>query len=260
MHSSAPPHAPLHTLPSPTLSVLGPAGHHLADVEIFYGLATPPTSYGGYGGVSNSRKDDGEQRVGWVWQQTMPVPTVCMLAGVGTRYSAAARWQQHWRSAAQACHQAWPEPGRSLRPAPAAKYIFEHPAGWKSETINKRDKGTQGVDCRVRLPPLPPHPPPQKKKKKKGLHHRRGRLLPLLPPPPPPLSRTVSPPTPAAAPQIYNPKQKLQQVFVIVLGRAGEDNRSFRLTNVDSTLSGFAGADYDMLVGAGCLSVFACLF
>lgn len=31
-----------------------------------------------------------------------------------------------------------------------AKYIFEHPAGWKSETINKRDKGTQGVDCRVR--------------------------------------------------------------------------------------------------------------
>ena len=100
----------------------------------------------------------------------------------------------------------------------------------------------------------------KKKKKKKGLHHRRGRLLPLLPPPPPPLSRTVSPPTPAAAPQIYNPKQKLQQVFVIVLGRAGEDNRSFRLTNVDSTLSGFAGADYDMLVGAGCLSVFACLF
>ncbi|PSC75046.1 random slug 5-like [Micractinium conductrix] len=110
-----------------------PSAQAEGDVEIFYGLATPPTSYGGYGGVSNSRKDD-------------------------------------------------------------AKYIFEHPAGWKSETINKRDKGTQGVDCRI-----------------------------------------------------YNPKQKLQQVFVIVLGRAGEDNRSFRLTNVDSTLSGFAGADYDML-------------
>lgn len=35
---------------------------------------------------------------------------------------------------------------------------------------------------------------------------------------------------------------------MITLGRAGEDNRSFRLTNIDSTLSGFAGADYDMLV------------
>ena len=51
--------------------------------------------------------------------------------------------------------------------------------------------------------------------------------------------------------QVYNPKNKLQQVFVITLGRAGEDNRSFRLTDIDSTLSGFAGADYIMQVGAG---------
>ena len=47
-----------------------------------------------------------------------------------------------------------------LRPpllsAPAAKYIFQYPAGWKSEIINKRDKGTQGVDCRVRRSPLAP--------------------------------------------------------------------------------------------------------
>jgi hypothetical protein len=103
------------------------------DFEIFYGLATPPTSYGGYGGKSQNAKED-------------------------------------------------------------AKYIFEYPANWKSETINKRDKGTQGVDCRV-----------------------------------------------------FNPKNKLQQAFVITLGRAGEDNRSFRLTDIDSTLAGFAGADYDML-------------
>ncbi|KAI7842731.1 hypothetical protein COHA_003661 [Chlorella ohadii] len=103
------------------------------DFEIFYGLATPPTSYGGYGGKSQNAKED-------------------------------------------------------------AKYTFEYPASWKSETINKRDKGTQGVDCRV-----------------------------------------------------YNPKNKLQQAFVITLGRAGEDNRSFRLTDIDSTLAGFAGADYDML-------------
>jgi hypothetical protein len=51
--------------------------------------------------------------------------------------------------------------------------------------------------------------------------------------------------------QVFNPRNKLQQVFVITLGRAGEDNRSFRLTNVDATLEGFAGADYDMLVCSG---------
>ncbi|KAL4855262.1 Phosphatidylinositol transfer protein 3 [Chlorella vulgaris] len=105
--------------------------------EIFYGQASPPTSYGGYGGNTQNAKAD-------------------------------------------------------------AKYIFEYPTGWKSETVNKRDKGTQGVDCRV-----------------------------------------------------FNPRNKLQQVFVITLGRAGEDNRSFRLTNVDATLEGFAGADYDMLDALG---------
>jgi hypothetical protein len=51
--------------------------------------------------------------------------------------------------------------------------------------------------------------------------------------------------------QVFNPSNKQQQAFVITLGRAGEDNRSFRLTNVDATLEGFAGADYDMLV-RGC--------
>ena len=50
---------------------------------------------------------------------------------------------------------------------------------------------------------------------------------------------------------MFNPKNKLQQAFVITLGRAGEDNRSFRLTDIDSTLAGFAGADYDMLVRGG---------
>ena len=38
---------------------------------------------------------------------------------------------------------------------------------------------------------------------------------------------------------------------MIVLGRAGEDNKSFRLTDVDQTLQGFAGADYNLQVGGG---------
>ena len=67
--------------------------------------------------------------------------------------------------------------------------------------------------------------------------------------------RRHSPPTAPAhcsrSPQVYNPRNKLQQVFVIVLGRAGEDNRTFRLVDVESTLAGFAGADYDMQVCVG---------
>lgn len=96
-------------------------------VQTFLGYATPPTSYGGYGGNANEQP----------------------------------------------------------------KYTFEYPAGWKSEVPSKVEKGTQGVDGRV-----------------------------------------------------VNPKSKEQRAFVITLGRAGEDNKSFRLTDLDSTFAGFAGADY----------------
>jgi len=99
------------------------------DYEIFYGTASPPTSYGGYGGNAQE----------------------------------------------------------------AAKYMFEYPVGWKSARPNKVEKGTQGIDCRV-----------------------------------------------------FNPRNKGQQITVITFGRAGEDNKSFRLTDIDTTIAGFAGADYDM--------------
>lgn len=36
------------------------------------------------------------------------------------------------------------------------------------------------------------------------------------------------------------------QAFVIALARAGEDNKSFKLTDLDSTFNSFAGADYDI--------------
>jgi hypothetical protein len=49
-------------------------------------------------------------------------------------------WMQGWPHSLTAAVGAY---------ARAAKYIFQYPAGWKSETINKTDKGTQGVDCRV---------------------------------------------------------------------------------------------------------------
>lgn len=38
------------------------------------------------------------------------------------------------------------------------------------------------------------------------------------------------------------------QAFVVTLGRAGEDNKSFRLTDTDTTFQGFVGADYDLQV------------
>jgi hypothetical protein len=99
------------------------------EYETFFGTATPPTSYGGYGG--NAEED--------------------------------------------------------------AKYTFEYPAGWKPAVPNKVEKGTQGIDCRV-----------------------------------------------------SNPKNKNQKITVVTFGRAGEDNKSFRLANIETTIAGFAGADYDL--------------
>lgn len=46
--------------------------------------------------------------------------------------------------------------------------------------------------------------------------------------------------------RVVNPRGKDQRAFVITLTRAGEDNASFKLADIDSTLSGFAGADYDL--------------
>ncbi|KAJ9508829.1 hypothetical protein QJQ45_028145 [Haematococcus lacustris] len=46
--------------------------------------------------------------------------------------------------------------------------------------------------------------------------------------------------------RVVNPRVKGQKAVVITLGRAGEDGKSFRLTDLDSTFQGFAGADYDL--------------
>ena len=41
-------------------------------------------------------------------------------------------------------------------------------------------------------------------------------------------------------------KKKVQQAYVITFGRAGEDNKKFKLGDVERTLEGFAGADYNL--------------
>ncbi|MEW5317038.1 MAG: hypothetical protein WDW38_008369 [Sanguina aurantia] len=99
----------------------------VGEYATFFGFATPPTSYGGYGGNAD-------------------------------------------------------EP---------PKYTFEYPSGWKEEKPSKVEKGTQGVDGRV-----------------------------------------------------VNPKSKDQRAFLITLTRAGEDNATFKVRDLESTFAGFAGADY----------------
>lgn len=39
---------------------------------------------------------------------------------------------------------------------------------------------------------------------------------------------------------------KVQSAYVITFGRAGEDNKKFKLGDVERTLEGFAGADYNL--------------
>ena len=38
----------------------------------------------------------------------------------------------------------------------------------------------------------------------------------------------------------------VETAFTVTFGRAGEDNKRFKLGDVDTTLQGFAGADYDL--------------
>lgn len=105
--------------------------HADEDEAVFYGLATPPTSYGGYGGNDFGKRKE------------------------------------------------------------SAKYTFVYPSQWKEEVPSKVEKGTQGIDGRVAAP-----------------------------------------------------KSKDLSAFVITLGRAGEDNKSFIIRDTESTFAGFAGADY----------------
>ena len=44
--------------------------------------------------------------------------------------------------------------------------------------------------------------------------------------------------------RVAAPKSKDLSAFVITLGRAGEDNKSFQIRDTESTFAGFAGADY----------------
>jgi len=47
---------------------------------------------------------------------------------------------------------------------------------------------------------------------------------------------------------------------VITFSRAGEDNKSFKVTDIEQTFAGFAGADYDLQVRKTVEAAFPCLF
>lgn len=46
--------------------------------------------------------------------------------------------------------------------------------------------------------------------------------------------------------RIINPRNKNQTITVVTFGRAGEDNKSFKLTDIETTVQGFQAADYDL--------------
>ena len=52
---------------------------------------------------------------------------------------------------------------RRLHVKSPCRYYFEYPTGWKTDVINKTQKGTQGIDCRIYNPrnksALPASPP-----------------------------------------------------------------------------------------------------
>ncbi len=109
-----------------------------------------------------------------------------------------------------------------------SRYTFQYPAKWKTAVINKVQKGTQGIDCMVFN---------TRGKGARGVHGASFTISQFLALARHLLGADVCPHACAG-----------EQAFVITFGRAGEDNKSFRLNDIDSTLQGFAGADYDMQV------------
>ena len=61
------------------------------------------------------------------------------------------------------------------------------------------------------------------------------------------LASSLIPPTPPTKKNSLSQKHHtVQQAYVITFGRAGEDNKKFKLGDVERTLEGFAGADYNL--------------
>ena len=56
----------------------------------------------------------------------------------------------------------------------------------------------------------------------------------------------VAAPPPSAAHPSTPSRSTVQGAYVITFGRAGEDNKKFKLGDVERTLEGFAGADYNL--------------
>ena len=197
-----------------------------AEVETFYGLATPPTSYGGYGGTSQSRQEDGEHS----WWQLQ-------------RQQRFAR-RQGARLSLPSHHLLPAAPSSPLRPC--SQVHFPVPCRLEERDHQQARQGHPGGGLPGEAEPAGACADPVEARPQMRQPSPAACLHPLQPPPFP------FSPTPSPA-RSTTPPTSLQQVFVITLGRAGEDNRSFRITNVDATLEGFAGADYDMLVGGGCV-------
>ena len=128
------------------------------------------------------------------------------------------------------------------------RYSFEVPNGWKNEVVGK--VCTTGVTCTLWSLWLSTPPAPQVEKGMQGIDTRvtnpKGKGA----------HEFIHP---ASAPA--SPRAVLtcwvgcagQQAFVVTFGRAGEDNKKFKLGDADLTLQGFAGADYDLQVW--CLSM-----
>ena len=106
----------------------------------------------------------------------------------------------------------------------------------------QNEKGMQGIDSRVRNP-----------------RNKGARLRPARPPGAGCAAAAVSLdgwswPEPAAmrcrpggiCRDGWARVRAGQAAYVVTFGRAGEDNKKFKLGDVEQTLAGFAGADYDL--------------
>jgi hypothetical protein len=111
-----------------------------SEYATFLGYATPPTSYGGYGGNANEpRESFFFLPLSLSFSSLSPPPPPLLSSRPFLLLP-----KQHPKQPNQ------PHPNNNQNKT--AKYTFEYPASWKQEVPSKVEKGTQGVDGRVAAP------------------------------------------------------------------------------------------------------------
>ena len=116
-------------------------------MSTFFGTASPPTSYGGYGGAHSAITSVDQQERLIAMARLLLRPLTWPNAVAGNAIEDAKCGLSLWETStavqnSYACVYIAPSIDL-IANSYARRYFFEYPTGWKTDVINKVQKGTQ---------------------------------------------------------------------------------------------------------------------